>query len=92
MLLDLNMPGWDGHQVLERLKGDERTRTIPIIVLTTAGDEEEISHCYSLGCNFYMQKPVEYDEFCGAVQELGMFIQKAKIPGTSILISQGARA
>lgn len=85
ILLDINMPGLDGHQVLGRLKQDKRTCSIPVIMLTTAEDEYEIDRCYALGCNFYLTKPMEYDALCNAIKELGMFIQKARFPGSSLL-------
>ena len=55
VLLDLNMPVLDGYQVLERMKKNERTKRIPVIVLTTTDDHSEVSRCYALGCNVYDQ-------------------------------------
>jgi CheY-like chemotaxis protein len=85
VLLDINMPGFDGHQVLERLKQDRRTRNIPVIILTTAEDEREIDRCYALGCNFYLTKPMEYDALCEAIRDLGLFIQKARFPAAPLM-------
>jgi len=80
LLLDLNMPVVDGYQVLEKLKADPATRTIPIIVLTTTDDKREIQRCYDLGCNIYVTKPVGYEGFCNAIRELGLFLNVVKIP------------
>jgi len=88
MILDINMPGLDGRQVLERIKHDERTKHIPVIMLTTAEDEREIERCYALGCNLYLTKPMDYEAFCEAVHKLGLFIKNAKFPGPSKLMAQ----
>jgi CheY-like chemotaxis protein len=80
MLLDLNLPRLDGYQVLTRLKAYERTRHIPIIILTTTDEPQEIERCYALGCNVYVTKPVEYDEFAEAIRKLGLFLSIVKIP------------
>jgi CheY-like chemotaxis protein len=87
VILDINMPGLDGRQVLDRIKKDERTRAMPVIMLTTAEDEREIERCYTLGCNLYLAKPMDYDAFCEAVHKLGLFIQSAKFPGPSMLMA-----
>jgi len=81
ILLDVNMPGLDGRQVLQRIRSDNRTRRMPVIMLTTTEDEREIERCYALGCNLYLTKPMDYDIFCSTVHELGKFIQNAKFPG-----------
>lgn len=80
ILLDLNLPVIDGYQVLERLKADERTKQIPVVVLTTTDDAREVSRCYSLGCNVYVTKPVEYDEFSEAIRKLGLVLSIVTIP------------
>lgn len=85
VILDVNMPGMDGKQVLERLKADKHTRHVPVIMLTTTEDEKEIQRCYALGCNFYLTKPMDYEAFCNAVHELGLFIQTAKFPRPLLL-------
>ena len=74
MLLDLNMPVLDGYQVLERVKGDERTKRIPVVVLTTTDDSREMSRCYDLGASVYITKPVEYQQFSEAINKLGLFL------------------
>lgn len=80
LLLDLNMPVLDGHQVLERLKANDQTRKIPVIVLTTTNDAQEIKHCYEMGCNIYITKPVEYEAFSNAIRQLGLFLNVVSIP------------
>jgi CheY-like chemotaxis protein len=87
MILDINMPGLNGHQVLERVKKDPHTRSIPIIMLTTAEDEKEVGRCYASGCSLYMAKPMEYEVFCEAVRELGLFIQRTRFPGIIELVA-----
>ncbi len=74
VLLDLNLPVMDGYQVLQRLKADERTKRIPIIVLTTTDDPREVTRCYDLGCSIYITKPVDYQRFCEAIRQLGLFL------------------
>ena len=83
ILLDLNLPIVDGYEILQRLKADVRTRTIPIIVLTTTDNPKEVDRCYELGCNVYITKPVEYDNFTDAVRKLGLMLAVVKLP-TSI--------
>ena len=80
LLLDLNLPGLDGYQVLTRLKADDRTRHIPIIILTTTEEPYEIERCYALGCNIYLTKPVEYEQFAEAIRQLGLFLSIVKLP------------
>lgn len=80
VLLDLNLPEIDGYEVLRRLKEESRTRTIPVIVLTTTDNPREIDRCYALGCNVYITKPVEYDNFTDAIQKLGLMLAVVKVP------------
>jgi CheY-like chemotaxis protein len=80
VLLDLNMPGLHGTQVLARLRADDRTANTPVIVLTTTDDPHEIDRCYELGCNFYLTKPVQYDEFVETVRRLGLFLSVVAVP------------
>jgi CheY-like chemotaxis protein len=70
ILLDLNLPGTDGREVLEAVKGDERLRRIPVVVLTTSGDERDINMTYDRGANSYFQKPVDLEGFVRAVTML----------------------
>lgn len=80
MLLDLNLPDMSGTDILRRIKSDERIRRMPIIVLTTTDDKVEIERCYDLGCNVYITKPVNYDSFAQAIQQLGLFFMVMQIP------------
>jgi CheY-like chemotaxis protein len=80
ILLDLNMPGLSGLQVLERLKAEPRTQRIPIIILTTTDDRREVTRCYELGCNLYITKPVQYEKFAEAIRELGLFLTIVTVP------------
>jgi CheY-like chemotaxis protein len=80
LLLDLNLPQLDGYQVLSRLKADEHTRHIPVVILTTTDEPYEIERCYALGCNVYITKPVEYEQFAEAIRKLGLFLSVVKIP------------
>ena len=80
VLLDLNMPILDGHQVIKQMKANPSTHRIPVIVLTTTGNASEVQLCYELGCNVFIKKPVEYPEFCEAIGKLGMFLDIVLIP------------
>jgi CheY-like chemotaxis protein len=80
VMLDLNMPVLDGYQVLERMKKDDRTRRIPVVVLTTTDDPREVKKCYELGCNVYITKPVDYEQFSDAIRKLGLFLLVATVP------------
>ncbi len=79
ILLDLNLPVLDGYQVLQRLKADDATKTIPIVILTTTDDPREVARCYELGCNVYVTKPVEYEHFSEAIRQLGLFLSVVTI-------------
>ena len=74
VLLDINMPGLDGVEVLRQIKSHPETRKIPVIMLTTTDDPREINRCYELGCNVYVTKPVEPSAFIEAISRLGLFI------------------
>ena len=80
VLLDLNLPVLDGYQVLERIKADERTKRIPVIILTTTDDAREVARCYDLGCNVYLTKPVDYQQFSKAIRRLGLFLSIVTVP------------
>ncbi len=80
VLLDLNLPVLDGYQVLDRMKADERSKRIPVIILTTTDDTREVSRCYNSGCNVYITKPVEYEEFADAIHKLGLFLTIVSAP------------
>lgn len=80
ILLDLNLPVLNGYQVLQIIKQDERTKQIPVVVLTTTDNPQEVQRCYELGCNMYITKPVGYDQFSDAIQRLSMFLSIVKTP------------
>ncbi len=73
ILLDLKMPKVDGLEVLRMVKADPRLRTIPVVILTSSREEQDVVRSYELGVNAYVVKPVEFDKFVGAVRELGLF-------------------
>jgi two-component system response regulator len=73
VLLDLNLPKIDGLEVLRRVRADERTKLLPIVVLTASKEEEDILRSYALGANAYVRKPVEFAEFVEAAKTLGLF-------------------
>jgi CheY-like chemotaxis protein len=70
ILLDLNLPGTDGRQVLEEIKRDEGLKQIPVIVLTTSNDERDVAACYRAGANSYVHKPVNLEGFMKAISRL----------------------
>jgi CheY-like chemotaxis protein len=80
VLLDLNMPVLDGYQVLERMKASEQTKRIPVVILTTTDDAREVERCYNLGCNVYITKPVDYEQFAEAIRKIGLFLSVVTIP------------
>jgi two-component system response regulator len=67
------MPRMDGLQVLERLKGDERTRAIPVVMLTSSREEKDLVESYKLGVNSYIVKPVDFEQFADTVSQVGMY-------------------
>jgi CheY-like chemotaxis protein len=80
LLLDINMPRVDGVEVLRRIKADPNLALTPVIMLTTTDDPREVERCYGLGCNVYITKPVEYEQFVEAIRQLGLFLQVVKVP------------
>ena len=73
ILLDLKLPKIDGIEVLRRVRSDDRTKLIPIVVLTTSKDQKDLIDSYSLGANSYIRKPVDFDQFVTAVRQLGLY-------------------
>jgi two-component system response regulator len=73
ILLDLKLPIVDGFEVLRRLRSDDRTRLLPIVVLTTSNEEADRLRSYDLGANSFVQKPVQFDQFMEAVRHLGLY-------------------
>ncbi len=74
LLLDIRMPKVDGTEVLERLRCDGDLSKVPVIMLTTTDDPNEINRCYDLGCSFYIVKPSDYNRFMECVDQLGAFL------------------
>ena len=73
MLLDLRLPKVSGVEVLRRVKADDRTKRIPVVVLTSSKEDVDLDECYKLGVNSYITKPVEFDEFTKVVGEMGLY-------------------
>ena len=80
ILLDLNLPDMSGTDILEKVKGNDRLKRAPVVVLTTTDDKVEIQRCYDLGCNVYITKPVDYESFAGAIRQLGLFLSVIQAP------------
>jgi len=73
VLLDLKLPKVDGLQVLKHLKNDPRTRTIPVVIMTSSSEERDLVEGYNLGVNSYIQKPVDFEQFRKTVKTLGLY-------------------
>jgi two-component system, response regulator len=81
IMLDLNMPGTDGRQMLKIIKSDRRLKAIPVVVFTTSADERDIETCYRFGANTYIQKPVDFDGLIEALKCLkGYWFETAVLP------------
>src|SRR5687768_15870324 len=83
VLLDLNLPDMSGLDILARIKGDEKLKRSPVVVLTTTDDKVEIERCYDMGCNVYITKPVNYESFSDAIRQLGLFLSVIQVPEAS---------
>ncbi len=73
VLLDLKLPKIDGMDVLRRIRAEKRTRRLPVVVLTSSNQTQDINDCYDLGANSYVRKPVSFDEFLEVAQQLGRY-------------------
>ena len=73
ILLDIKLPKVSGLEVLERVRADGRTRRLPVVMLTSSDEQEDMVKSYDLGCNSYVRKPVEFDQFTEAVSKLGLY-------------------
>jgi len=80
ILLDLNLPDMSGTDILARIKSEGSLRRTPVVVLTTTDDKVEIQRCYDLGCNVYITKPVNYENFADAIRQLGLFLSVMQMP------------
>jgi len=80
VLLDLKLPKLDGHQVLERIRADPRTRLLPVVILTSSDTERDIVRSFENGANSYVRKPVDFHEFSEAVRSLGLYWVLLNIP------------
>lgn len=90
VLLDLRLPRIDGHEVLRRIRADERTRFLPVVILTASKEDEDVVRGYACGANAYVRKPVDFTEFVEAAKALGLFwllwnerVSAARGPGAS---------
>jgi CheY-like chemotaxis protein len=86
LLLDIRMPKVDGVEVLRQIKEEPGLRKLPVIMLTTTDDPREVERCHALGCNNYIVKPVDYEKFAEAIENLGLFISLVEVPA----IEEGA--
>jgi two-component system response regulator len=73
VLLDLKLPKVDGMEVLRRIRDDERTRLLPVVILTSSSEQQDVAQGYQLGANAYVRKPVDFNRFSEAVSQLGLF-------------------
>ncbi len=80
LLLDIRMPKVDGLQVLEQVKADPELCKLPVIMITTTDDPQEVDRCHARGCSTYITKPLDYDNFVNAIRQLGLFLSVVQVP------------
>jgi two-component system response regulator len=90
ILLDLKLPKVDGMEVLRQVKGDPHTKVIPVTILTASKEETDLALGYSLGVNSYIQKPVDFGQFCEMVKQLGMYWLLVNQPPPHLRIGEAA--
>ena len=73
VLLDLKLPKIDGLEVLKKLRADERTKLVPVVILTSSKEQKDLVDGYKLGCNSYIRKPVDFNQFAEAVRQVGLY-------------------
>ena len=83
IMLDLNLPDMTGLDILRRVKENKHLKRTPVVILTTTDDADEIKRCYELGCNVYITKPLQYESFARAIQQLGLFLSVIRVPAAS---------
>lgn len=81
ILLDIKMPVLDGFEVLKEIKTNERLMSIPVMMLTSTDDQNEVDRCYQLGANGYLVKPIKYEDFYESIRALGSFLGVLTFPG-----------
>jgi two-component system, response regulator len=92
VLLDLKLPKVDGMEVLRRLKGDPKTRTIPVVILTSSKEERDLANGYGLGANSYIQKPVDFEQFREIVKTVGLYWLLINQPPVVTAVAKSAAA
>ena len=88
LLLDIRMPRMNGVEVLRRIKAHPELHSLPVIMLTTTDDPREVAECYSLGCNSYITKPVNFGDFSEVIKRLGMFISVIAITPPKVSVQR----